>query len=324
MFESLKQGLSVKAKMAIALVIVIFMAGGSLVGLKLWDYKENNPKFCMGCHLMQEAFDKWSVSEHKSVNCHECHHLSIMEQNQLLVTLVLHNPKEVPARHGKVIVPWKFCTKCHWDTDEKYPNAVKVTNSPFHAKHFFSAQIECSKCHGYKLHEFTPEPRFCVSCHPKNEQVHGMETLTCLNCHNDKASNLLPARDTCLACHGDAGRRAGILADLEKSGIKFKKPSDEEIAKASKLTVFPPDGAMQFECYKCHKPHGKIMPVVGEVCMTCHANIKKTGMHATHLEQGLKCLQCHKPHLWKVTAQMAKSAFCTQCHEAKNPANFLK
>ncbi len=325
MFESLKQGLSLKAKVIIALILLALIGGGSLVGYKLWDYKENNPNFCMGCHLMQTAFNKWSVSVHNGVNCHECHHLSFKEQNELMITLILHNPKTVPARHGKVIVPWNFCVKCHWETNEKYPNAVNISRSAFHAKHFFGEQIQCSKCHGYKLHEFMPEPHFCVNCHPDHTNVHGMETLACLNCHNDRASNLLPARDNCLACHGSASQRPAILAELEKSSLIYIKPTADEIAKASKFPVtFPSDGAMQFECYKCHNPHGKILPVVSEKCVECHDNIKKTGMHAVHLEQGLNCIQCHKPHLWKVTPAMAKSAFCTQCHEAKNPADFLK
>src|SRR5512143_3496405 len=112
MFKAFKEGLSIKAKVILALVLVCFIGGGSWGAFKLWDYKENNPNFCMGCHLMKEAFDKWAASEHKSVNCHECHHLTIMEQNQLLISLVLHNPKEVPARHGKIIVPWKYCVSC--------------------------------------------------------------------------------------------------------------------------------------------------------------------------------------------------------------------
>jgi len=203
LFKKFSEGLSPKAKMIIAGLLMVVVVVGSVVAYKLWDYKENNAKFCVTCHLMNDAFDKWAASSHKDVNCHECHHLSLIEQNMLLVSLVLHNPQEVPERHGKVIVPAKFCTKCHVDTHEKFPDAVKVSNSPFHKKHFDAGKIECTKCHGYKLHVFLPEPKFCVGCHPKNEEVHGMPALACLNCHNDKSENLIPGRDACLLCHGD-------------------------------------------------------------------------------------------------------------------------
>jgi hypothetical protein len=237
---------------------------------------------------------------------------------------VLHNPKEVPARHGKTIVPWKFCVKCHWDTDPRYPNAINVSKSAGHAKHFFVEHVECSQCHGYKLHQFTVEPRFCIKCHPKEAEVHGMPGLACLGCHTDKKSDLRPDRDKCLTCHGSKEQRAKIAAGTQTLDMKHFKATEQEIAKASKLAQFPEDGAMKFECLVCHKPHSKLKLVAEADCLPCHRNIKKTGMHATHLEQGLKCLQCHKPHLWRVTAQMAKSKFCTQCHDAKNPADFLK
>jgi len=324
MFKFLKEGLSPKAKIVVALAIVVIMVGGSVGAYKFWDYKENNPKFCMGCHLMQQAFDKWSHSEHKDVNCHECHHLSFKEQNQLMITLVLHNPKEVPSHHGKVIVPWKYCVNCHWETDPRYPNAPNVSKSPGHAKHFFIEKVECSQCHGYNLHVFTAEPRFCVRCHKDKEVVHGMPGFACLACHTDKTSDIKPNRDKCLTCHGSAEQRARIATLPLTLDTKHFKASEEDIAKASKMTTFPADGAMQFACGTCHKPHTKIK-LVGEAdCLQCHRMIKGVGKHAAHLDMGLKCLNCHKPHGWRVTKEFAKSKFCTQCHEAKNPADFLK
>lgn len=324
MFKGLKEGLSTKAKVVIAAFLVMFIAGGSWGAYRLWDYKENNPTFCMSCHLMKEAFDKWSISEHKGVNCHECHHLTLMEQNQLLISLVLHNPKEVPARHGKIIVPWNYCVKCHWETNDKFPNAIKIYNSPGHAKHFFQEHVECSKCHGYRLHQFTAEPRFCVRCHPKNANVHGMSGFACLACHTDKTVNLRPNRDKCLTCHGSKEQRDRIAAQPQTLDTRHFHASPEEIARASKLTTFPADGAMQFDCYKCHNPHGKLLPEAAADCLPCHRNIKTTGKHGTHLDMGLKCLDCHMPHRWKVPKEMGKSAKCTKCHGPVDPANFLK
>ena len=324
MFKSLREGLSPQAKVVIAVVLVTVVAGGAFGAYKLWDYKENNPKFCMNCHLMDAAWQKWSVSEHKGVNCHECHHLTIMEQNQLLISLVLHNPKEVPARHGKTIVPWKYCVKCHWESDPRYPNAPNVSNSPGHAMHFFRAKVECSKCHGYRLHVFTAEPRFCVRCHPKNNEVHGMPTLACLACHTDKTDDLRPNRDKCLSCHGSKEQRDRIAKEPLTVDTKHFEPTADEIEKASKLTTFPPDGAMQFDCNKCHKPHGKLFLKAGPDCMPCHRNVPQIGKHQMHLENGLKCLDCHKPHMWKVTKAVFTQKKCQQCHGAQDVQKFLK
>ena len=324
MLKAFSEGLSPKAKSIIMVVLLVVLVGGSMAAYKMWDYKENNPAFCKSCHLMDDAFNAWAVSEHKNINCHECHHLTLIEQNELMISLILHNPKEVPARHGKIIVPWKYCARCHWDGDEKYPNAPNISKSPGHAKHFFIEKVECSKCHGYKLHKFTVEPRFCVTCHPKNEKVHGMEGMACLGCHTDKTANLRPDRDKCLACHGSKEQRDHIAKLPQTLDMKHFQPTADEIKKASKHTTFPADGAMQFECSKCHNPHGKLKLDAGTDCLPCHRNIKTIGKHPTHLDMGLKCLDCHIPHIWKVSKEMGKSKKCTKCHGPVDPANFLK
>jgi len=325
MFKAFQEGLSPKAKGILAVVLVVIIIGGSVAAYKLWDYKENNPNFCMTCHLMKDAFDKWSISEHKGVNCHECHHLTLIEQNMLLVNLVLHNPKEVPKRHGEIIVPWKLCTKCHVDKNEKFPNAVKIDKSPFHQKHFFkNPGMECTKCHGYDLHKFTPDHKFCLNCHKDKAEIHGMVGFACMNCHSDRTQDFKPNRAACLSCHGNAEQRAVIAKEPCQPTLKQCPPEADQIAIASKMTVFPEDGAMKFECSKCHNPHGKIK-LTGEAdCLVCHPDIKKKGKHQAHLDMQLKCMDCHKPHGWRVTKAMGKSAKCTSCHGPVDPANFLK
>ena len=318
-----RDGVTARSLAWLSVIILVLVSASGYGAYKLWDYKENNPNFCMGCHLMKTAFDKWSISEHKGINCHQCHHLSLMEQNKLLVSLVLHDPKTIPSAHGKVLVPWKYCVKCHWETDPMYPNARNVSDSPIHARHFFQQKLQCSDCHGYRLHEFTVEPRFCVRCHPKNAKVHGMEDFACLACHTDESSNLLPTRNKCLTCHGNAEQRAMIASMPKTVDTRHFHPSKDEIAIASSLTTFPDDGPMRFNCYQCHKPHSQLMPVVEKDCMACHSTVPHTGKHALHLGMGLKCLDCHKPHTWKVTKAMGRSAKCTKCHGPVNPADFL-
>lgn len=318
--------LTLKGKIIIAVLLLVIAVGGGVVAFKFYDFTQNNPKFCVSCHLMKPAYDAWARSEHKGINCHECHHLTIPEQNRLLVNFILHRPKKVPPRHGKIIVPWDKCVKCHWETDKKYPNAKKINNSVMHAKHYFMEKIECSKCHGFieggQVHKFTPDPRFCVRCH-KGKEVHGagMQSLACLNCHTDRTVDLKPGRKKCLFCHGTPDIRLELLAD-ETLDVTHYQPPEEVIKKAKKINI-PKDAPMQFYCYKCHKPHTKVRPDYG-TCISCHGQIINVGKHKLHVQNmGLQCTDCHKPHSWRVTRTQAKTT-CTQCHEYRDPLKFIK
>ncbi len=82
---------------------------------------------------------------------------------------------------------------------------------------------------------------------------------------------------------------------------------------AGKTVEFDPKGAgkVVFD--------GKIHADKG---LKCHANVPKTGKHKVHLNMDMKCKDCHKPHLWKVTEASAKKD-CVSCHEYRSPKAFL-
>jgi hypothetical protein len=323
--ERLKEPISLKAKLVIIALILIIVFGGGFVAYKFYDFTQNNPKFCVGCHLMQPAYDSWSKSEHKMLNCHDCHHLTIPEQNQLLISFVLHRPNKVPERHkGQVIVSSKYCNACH--TAGK---AQRINKSLFHAKHVYMEQIECTECHGEVkidksgLHSFLPTEKFCTKCH-KDKQVHGegMGGLACINCHTDRTKDLKPGRKKCLYCHGmNENIRKELIADSTMD-VRFFIPGQATINKAKKF-AFDDKSPMQFYCYECHKPHtpGKVKPKT-EDCLKCHANVPKLGKHKLHLNMDMQCKQCHKPHVWKVTESSAKKD-CVACHEYRSPQAFL-
>ncbi|HET6514831.1 MAG TPA: NapC/NirT family cytochrome c [Thermodesulfovibrionales bacterium] len=320
-FSKINQGMSVTAKAIIAVLLMVILTGSGVVAYKFYDFTQNNPKFCVSCHIMKPAFEAWEKSEHTGINCHECHHLTIPEQNRLLISFVLHRPTSVPERHGKVIVPWKYCIRCHWEKDEKFPKAPMINQSTLHAKHVFMEQVECSKCHGYVVHKFTPEEHFCTRCH-KGKEVHGtgMEALACLNCHTDRTTDLRPGRKKCLFCHGGEEVRRELIAD-GTIDVKHYQPTKETIGKALKISV-PADAPMQFYCYTCHKPHAKVRPDWGD-CLSCHRNIIDVGKHNLHIKVvGMQCKECHKPHVWRVTPESGKRA-CIRCHEYRDPKRFI-
>ncbi len=323
--QRLKEPISLKAKLLIVVLLMVIVFGGGFVAFKFYDFTQNNPKFCVGCHLMQSAYDSWAKSEHKGLNCHDCHHLSIIEQNQLLISFVLKRPNSVPERHkGQVIVHERTCLTCH--TEGKGP---RINKSLFHAKHVFMEQIECTECHGEVkpdksgLHRFLPTEKFCAKCH-KDREVHGlgMGELACINCHTDRTKDLKPGRKKCLYCHSaEDSIRKELIADGSMD-VRYFSPNSATIQKAIKIQVNE-NSPMQFYCYECHKPHtpGKVKPKTID-CMKCHSNIPRVGKHKLHLGMDMQCKDCHKPHLWRVTEESAKKN-CVKCHEYRSPKAFL-
>lgn len=323
--ERFKEPLTVKGKIVIISLVLVIFGGGGFIAYSFYDFTQNNPKFCVGCHVMQEAYDTWATSEHKQLNCHDCHHLSIPEQNQLLISFVMHRPDKVPARHkDKVIVPMETCNQCH--TSEKAP---RINNSLFHAKHVYMEQLECTLCHGEVkadksgLHHFLPTEKFCVKCH-EGKSVHGegMGGLACLNCHTDRTKDLKPGRRKCLYCHSTDESIRTLLQDDATMDVKFFPPDQTTIKRATKI-VYSDKAPMQFYCYECHKPHtqGKGKPD-SALCLSCHTQIPKVGKHKVHLAMDMQCKDCHKPHLWRVTDASAKQ-LCGQCHEYRSPGTFF-
>jgi hypothetical protein len=249
-----------------------------------------------------------------------------------LYNFVVLGHNKVSPRHGEVIVSWKTCFSCHWDKNEKYPNAPNISRSRYHAKHVFIEKIECTKCHGYRTHKFSLEERYCVVCHQDKEvREHGMGTkfaecgpmaaLPCLNCHTDRTKDLLPGRKKCLFCHGGEEVRKELIAGATID-VKNYLPSQETIRKSIKINV-PKDAPMQFLCYECHNPHKKLKLDSADCLTKCHSTVPRIGKHDLHINgMHLKCLDCHKKHVWRVTEEQAKKD-CVKCHEYKDPKKFL-
>jgi nitrate reductase cytochrome c-type subunit len=235
---------------------------------------------------------------------------------------VLKKPAAVPARHGKTIVPWKYCNSCHWEKHDDFPDAPKITGSRMHSKHYFDQQIECTICHGYIVHEFTPEPQFCVKCH-QGKEVHGtgMEKLACLNCHTDRTVDLRPDRAKCLYCHGSEQMRKELV-EAGTIDVRHYQPEQKLVRQATKIKLTS-DAPMQFFCYQCHKPHEEKIRPGKDHCIKCHRNAPAAGKHPIHVQtMGMDCKECHRPHLWRVTPEQAKKD-CVKCHAYKDPKLFL-
>ena len=346
----------------LAVVGVVALASGSVVGYVAFDYIWNNPKFCTTCHSpMQESYDLWAVSEHADVNCHACHLLSPEEGINYGIHLVRGLPDKVPPRPmDKIIVPSSDCMECHWE-GEKEPEPMKladmkdmdltemvihsgekvreilfktgpdgenVAGSRFHAIHYFNGQNDCSVCHGKKeLHVFSADPADCLECHQdKQEKAHAAKSveLACLNCHTDRTADLNPDREKCLSCHSDDETIRQDLLTAATIDVK-KAPLDEEIiAKAVKISA--PDGApmQKLDCGTCHTPHQEEAKPTSDSCISCHPSIKDVGQHALHLNFVKNdCTACHQPHSWKMMEERVEKD-CAKCHKPYESKRFIQ
>jgi len=332
------QDISSKSRAIIISGLLVFSLAMIFVAYKINNYFENDPNACFACHVHDDANKQWARSEHAGINCHECHHSSKKDQVVQMYRFAFLGQRAVAPRHGEIIVPRTLCLRCHWERDDKFPNAPDIGRSRYHAKHVFNEKIECTKCHGYRTHKFTMEERYCLTCHedkelrPHEETTQAvtkkgteaclpMGTLPCFNCHTDRTENLLPGRKKCLFCLGDESVRKELISD-GTIDVKHFQPKPETIRKAIKITG-PAGAAMQFNCYECHNPHIKARPDWNTCVTKCHSTVRDIGKHELHLQLDLTCKSCHKPHYWKVSAEQAKKE-CITCHEYKEPKKFLK
>lgn len=270
----------------LALIAVISVLG-VVVGYKYYRHTQDDPEFCMSCHMMKEAFQEWQRGKHRDIVCQKCHHLSLIEQNQLLVTYVMKGKSEFSGTHGRKR-PWSECKTCH--LSEISQGSLTLRKSYGHAKHVFMQNLECKVCHGGSLHLFRPDESACRNCH-RDKGVHGvgMEAFSCLKCHSfiEKSPAMVP-NEKCLGCH--------------------------------KIVLGSPMAS--FKCHQCHHPHGKIKLKSKDCLGECHGNEAKVGQHELHMKKGMECLDCHKAHTWVVGKKEARG-LCTRCHALKDPKTFI-
>lgn len=248
----------------------------ALGGYTVYDYTTNNPAFCRSCHIMEAAWDKWSTSEHRKVDCHACHQQSIAQSARQVIVFALRHPEQV-GKHAEV--PAGRCATCHESGNRTWRQVAETAGHKIHAE---QRQIECVVCHSTSVHRFKPATEVCANCHQAQAKgdraikIKEMADFHCVDCHQYLRPNspLRPTRQTCLQCHQ---------------------------ALPTKKTVGWPEGApMAYPCGSCHKPHEKARPVVA--CTSCHPApdpaihpkaVVTSGSYAA-------CTTCHQPHKWKI------------------------
>lgn len=249
---------SVSRRNQIIIVVLIILIIPSIF---IYNYTQNNPRFCTTCHIMIEAYDTWQESPHRVINCHECHRTSIGESLQHVFDVLTKNPQEVTK---PVDIENSWCEECHISED---PQWLQVRNTAGHLVHVYEGEVyaECIDCHGVSLHIFRPPEEACFQCHDV-ERLHAAEVMMakCVSCHDFLVADdpLIPQREDCLECH----------------------PNRETIV------VIPPDTHMNSTCTLCHDPHEI---TISEECVNCH--VGEGGLH--DVPDHNICTSCHIPHM---------------------------
>jgi nitrate/TMAO reductase-like tetraheme cytochrome c subunit len=295
-------------KVAMAVAVVLVVAGFTAFGAVGWHYMQHDNGFCTGCHVMAPAYQRFTQSEHDTLQCHQCHQQSIFASAKQLYFWVAERPQSIPP-HAKV--PNRICASCHV-TGEGKKLWQRIATTAGHRTHLESdsavlRNIQCVRCHGVEVHHFAPVDSTCAQahCHINNTIELGkmaqQTSLHCTACHAFKADvppfvtrdsargTLVPGNKECLGCH----EMRQVLASFD-----------------------PANDPHRGTCGMCHNPHTQHTPAEAKQSCTnsqCHADWRKVPFHVgpAHRRLGGECITCHVPHAARVDA-----SDCAGCHAA--------
>ena len=305
-----QQSTAYKAGLAGVAAVMLLGAGG--VGYATNHYMQHDNDFCVGCHVMGDAWGAFQRSEHRKLECHSCHRQSIFVSMNQLVSWVAEKPQDIP-KHAKV--PTNVCKECHAQnvSDSSWKRIVATAGHRLHMNSDSSALkgVACVTCHGQEVHRFKPVDKTCgqTDCHATKDtkivlgKMAGQTSQHCTGCHTftrvvpenismDSTRKFLVANgspESCFGCHEMQNKLKGFQAkdDRGHAGV----------------------------CGTCHNPHKQTEPKQAfESCATagCHADMSKTNkMHAgLPAHAAATCGECHKAHEWKAIGRE-----CIDCHK---------
>ncbi len=140
------------ASLAVA-VVLLGMALGlgtyTFTYAKGWAYMTNDPQACANCHIMNEQYDGWMKSSHRSVAvCNDCHvpHNFVGKYVTKATNGFWHSyyftsgtfPEPIRALPKSRKIAEANCRRCH-------EPIVEAMGTPSHSG---SRDISCIRCHG--------------------------------------------------------------------------------------------------------------------------------------------------------------------------------
>ncbi len=133
--------------LGVALGAIIGIGGYTFIYAKGYSYMTNDPQACANCHVMQEQFDGWVKSSHRSVAvCNDCHTppgaiakyvtkaSNGFWHSFYFTTGTFHEPIQITPRNHEVTE--QACRKCHSEIVATIDGA-----------HQSSGELSCVRCH---------------------------------------------------------------------------------------------------------------------------------------------------------------------------------
>ncbi|MCK6549759.1 NapC/NirT family cytochrome c [Myxococcota bacterium] len=296
----------------------------------LYNYVNHDPRFCISCHVMNDAYDRWQTSEHSRIDCHSCHP-SEMKTNLRHLYFTVVDPHAEPSQYAEV--DRNTCMRCHQQGGDRWQQVLTTAG---HDVHVTQRGLQCMDCHSESVHRFAAPAQICAKCHEKIEMhERTMEHLQCLQCHDFLAdapgAELKPGKATCWTCHGDEsaqqalamGSAEAVRAELEaaaRSGgfanVRYPDTATTTAAKAEPATVDDSKGPKTAGelARKIALGEGLALAAVSNVGAKI---IPRAGVHGD-----LDCKLCHNPHKPDFDG-MRSGILCQNCHEGE-PFEALK
>lgn len=229
-------------------------------------YLATRPGFFDRYPDLTRRYQSWSVSTHAEVGCSGCHvrpgplpqavH-SVRMLGEFYLSLVTR--ARAPGIFG---APGNdSCLVCHSDLRTVSPKGdLRIP----HRAHVSILEMECVDCHGFLVHESSPEGK------------HTPPMAGCLECHDGDT-----AKDSCWACHTEKATPASHRSDGWLVA-HAKRAGDADCAKCH--------GWTEDWCARCHselpRSHGK------DWRATHGSRVKEhRGCEACHT--GAFCIRCH-------------------------------
>jgi len=298
-------------KMGLVAIGGVMLLGAAGAGYAGNNYMTHNNDFCVGCHVMGDAWGAFAKSEHRKLECHDCHRQSKVASMRQLYFWIAEKPQDIP-KHAKV--PTAICSECHVrsEADSGWKRIIATAGHRLHMKSDSASlkEVACVTCHGQEVHRFKPVDQTCgqSGCHAKKDteirlgKMAGQTSQHCTGCHTftrpvpenlsmDSTRKYLVASGTVGSCYG---------CHQMKDKMKGLEPKD--------------DVGHQAVCGTCHNPHQQTEPRQAyETCASsgCHSDLgTKSRFHVgLKAHKDAPCGQCHTPHSWKPI-----STTCEGCH----------